>query len=162
MKYFLILICFLLTSILSAADNSCIQKDKNKPIDIYSKGKYIDSMTIETWEAAWQMLDNYTKLKAIEDTLIKENKQVGKIDVELQDSIWNIIDNTTFSTFAIIKWIDGKDVVLKTLKVKIEINKIVGPDDSLCAKVKRIYIENVAPAGCITFGITTLILLLLL
>ena len=161
MKYLILFICFIISSAVYAGDK-CIQKDKNAPIDIYCKGQYVSSMTIDEWEAAWQMIDNYKKLKDIEDTLIKENKQVGKIDVELQDSIWNIIDNTTFSTFAIIKWIDGKDVVLKTLKVKIEINKIVGPDDYLCAKVKRIYIENVAPAGCITFGITTLILLLLL
>ena len=160
MKYFLILICFLLTSILSAADNSCLQKDKNKPIDIYSKGKYVDSITIETWEAAWQMLDNYTKLKAIEDTLIKENKKVGKIEVDLQDSLWNIVDNQKFTTVATVKWIDGNGKILKSLKIKIEINKVTDPNATLCAKILEVY-TPFAQVGCIVFGISTLLLLLL-
>ena len=163
MKYFIMIICFLVSSALYATDIKKVdikQYDKNKPIDIYCKGQYVSSMTIPEWEAAWQMMSDYKKLKDIEDTLIKENKKVGKIDVELQDNIWNIANNKTFTTFAIIKWIDENEKILKQIKVKIIINKVNDPNNKWYMEMIDEYKEHIAPAGCIIFGLTTLLLIL--
>ena len=159
MKKLFIILCLLICSSLYAKDN-CPQVDKNNPIDIYYKGTYIKSMKMADWEAAWQMMDNYNKLKAIEETLVKENKKVGKIVIELEDSIWNITNNRTFTTYAIIKWNDAENKTLKSLRVKIEINRERDPNASWYMVIAYAYSDYIAPTGCLVFGITTILLLL--